>query len=248
MKYVLMFTSRPDLDADDDPEAAQAIYKRVYEWFQENAGVMADAGAELLGVDTATTVKHGADGAVVVDGPFNEAKEVIGGFSDHRRRRHGRRDRGGQDLAVLDLPGTRSRSGRWSRTTRTWSDAARPDGRSPRAHPARGGRSVGGPALAPVPRLRPGRGGGAVAPSSRRSSRGGATGRPTTRRLAAGGGAAQRSRRRTPQRAAADSAQRATGRRAVRGPTTGWRCCSPAATPRSRPRPGWRSPCVRSSA
>src|SRR5688500_20349435 len=76
-----MYTSRPDLAGETDPEAAQAIYKRVYEWFGENAGVMADSGAELLGVETATTVKHGADGAVVVDGPFNEAKEVIGGFS-----------------------------------------------------------------------------------------------------------------------------------------------------------------------
>ena len=42
---------------------------------------MADSGAELLGVETATTVRHGSGGAVVVDGPFNEAKEVIGGFS-----------------------------------------------------------------------------------------------------------------------------------------------------------------------
>jgi hypothetical protein len=81
MKYVLMYTSRPDLAGNADPEAAQALYKRVYEWFQENAGVMADSGAELLGVETATTVKHGDDGTVVVDGPFNEAKEVIGGFS-----------------------------------------------------------------------------------------------------------------------------------------------------------------------
>ena len=81
MKYVLMYTSRPDLAEGTDPEAAQALYKRVYEWFQENAEVMADSGAELLGVETATTVKHGEGGAVVVDGPFNEAKEVIGGFS-----------------------------------------------------------------------------------------------------------------------------------------------------------------------
>jgi hypothetical protein len=81
MKYVLMYTSRPDLDSSSDTEAAQALYKRVYEWFQENGSIMADSGAELLGVETATTVKHGADGAVVVDGPFNEAKEVVGGFS-----------------------------------------------------------------------------------------------------------------------------------------------------------------------
>jgi hypothetical protein len=81
MKYVLMYTSSPDLAANADPEAAQALYKRVYEWFEENAGILADSGAELLGVETATTVKHGETGAVVVDGPFNEAKEVIGGFS-----------------------------------------------------------------------------------------------------------------------------------------------------------------------
>ena len=36
MKYVLMFTSRPDLDAAVDPEHSQAVYKRVYEWFVEN--------------------------------------------------------------------------------------------------------------------------------------------------------------------------------------------------------------------
>ncbi len=81
MKYVLMYTSRPDLDADTDPETAKAVYARVYEWFGENAGVLADSGAELLGVETATTVRYAAEGAVVVDGPFNEAKEVIGGFS-----------------------------------------------------------------------------------------------------------------------------------------------------------------------
>jgi hypothetical protein len=81
MKYVLMYTSRPDLAANADPEAAEVLYKRVYEWFGEHAGVMADSGAELLGVETATSVKHGEDGPVVVDGPFNEAKEVVGGFS-----------------------------------------------------------------------------------------------------------------------------------------------------------------------
>ena len=81
MKYVLMFTSRPDLDATVDPEQGQLVYKRVYEWFGQHADVIADSGAELLGVETATTVRFGADGPVVVDGPFSEAKEVIGGFS-----------------------------------------------------------------------------------------------------------------------------------------------------------------------
>jgi hypothetical protein len=78
MKYVLMYTSEPTLLAEVDPEKIQEVYGKVYAWFQEHGAVMADSGAELQGVETATTVKHGG---VVVDGPFNEAKEVVGGFS-----------------------------------------------------------------------------------------------------------------------------------------------------------------------
>ena len=83
MKYVLMFTSRSDLDASVDPARAEAVYKLVWEWFQEHgaAGHIADQGAELHPVTTATTVKAGDNGPVVVDGPFNEAKEVVGGFT-----------------------------------------------------------------------------------------------------------------------------------------------------------------------
>ena len=83
MKYVLMFTSHSDMSAGGDTEQTQALYKRVYEWFQEQgaAGTLADGGAELHPVSTATTVRYGEGGPVVVDGPFNEAKEVIGGFS-----------------------------------------------------------------------------------------------------------------------------------------------------------------------
>jgi len=78
MKYVLMFTQDASQLADVSAEDGQAVYGRIYTWFQENASVLDDAGAELQPVETATTVKHGG---VVVDGPFNEAKEVIGGFS-----------------------------------------------------------------------------------------------------------------------------------------------------------------------
>ncbi|MFN8189010.1 MAG: YciI family protein [Nocardioidaceae bacterium] len=83
MKYVLMFTSRPDLADAIDPELAKQVYAATYQWFQEHgaAGRIADSGAELHPVTTATTIKHGDDGPLVVDGPFNEAKEVIGGFT-----------------------------------------------------------------------------------------------------------------------------------------------------------------------
>lgn len=78
MKYVLMFTNDPAQLATVSEEDAQAVYGKIYAWFQENAALITDSGAELQPVETATTVKHGG---VVVDGPFNEAKEVIGGFS-----------------------------------------------------------------------------------------------------------------------------------------------------------------------
>jgi hypothetical protein len=82
MKYVLMFTSRPDLDAAGDPEERQQTYAAIFGWFQQHASVITDSGAELTGPETATSVKTGENGEiVVVDGPFSEAKESIGGFS-----------------------------------------------------------------------------------------------------------------------------------------------------------------------
>jgi hypothetical protein len=82
MKYVLMFTSQPDLDDAVEPERAKEVYGRIYQWFQDNAAVFEDGGAELHPVSTATTVRHDdAQGVVVLDGPFSEAKEVVGGFT-----------------------------------------------------------------------------------------------------------------------------------------------------------------------
>jgi hypothetical protein len=84
VKYVIMFVSQPELDAAVPPERAQEVYGQTYAWFEKNAGAFADNGAELQEASTATTVKAADEpgGApVVVDGPFSEAKESIGGFS-----------------------------------------------------------------------------------------------------------------------------------------------------------------------
>jgi hypothetical protein len=81
VKYVLMFTSTPELDAAVPPERAKEVYGRIYQWFGEHADHLDDSGAELHPVTTATTVKHGPGSPVVADGPFSEAREVIGGFS-----------------------------------------------------------------------------------------------------------------------------------------------------------------------
>jgi hypothetical protein len=81
VKYVIMFTSTPELDAAVSPEHAEQVYRRVYEWFGTHSEAISDAGAELQPVNTATTVAHAGGAPVVTDGPFSEAKEVIGGFS-----------------------------------------------------------------------------------------------------------------------------------------------------------------------
>lgn len=81
MKYVIMFTSTPANDAALSPEVGEELYGRVYQWFQDNEAAIVDSGAELQPVETATTVRHGAQGPVVVDGPFTEAREAVGGFT-----------------------------------------------------------------------------------------------------------------------------------------------------------------------
>ena len=82
MKYVLMFTNRPDLDAARPAEEQQRTYMAMFAWFEKYGSVIVNQGAELTPPETATSVKTGDDGsAVVVDGPFSEAKETIGGFT-----------------------------------------------------------------------------------------------------------------------------------------------------------------------
>lgn len=80
MKYVLMFVSDPTLDAALDEEAGAALYREIYQWFGTH-GEHLEGGAELQPPSTATTLRGAADGPLVVDGPFSEAKEVIGGFT-----------------------------------------------------------------------------------------------------------------------------------------------------------------------
>jgi len=84
MKYVMMFITRPDLDASVPADRAEQVYKEIYGWFEQHgtAGRLIEGGAELQPHETATTVKADENGTpVVIDGPFSEAKEVVGGFT-----------------------------------------------------------------------------------------------------------------------------------------------------------------------
>lgn len=81
MKYVLMFTSDPALDAQQPPERMEEDLGRILQWFTDHEAAIVDGGAALAGVESATTVRHRTGEVVVVDGPFSEAREVVGGFT-----------------------------------------------------------------------------------------------------------------------------------------------------------------------
>ena len=85
MKYVLLFggtmEEQEQWDAQTKAEM-KAAYAKVEGWFEEHvrAGKIVSAH-ELQGPGTATTVTFKNGKPIVTDGPFIEAKEVIGGFA-----------------------------------------------------------------------------------------------------------------------------------------------------------------------
>lgn len=63
---------------------SERVYADIFKWFDANyrAGRFVDGGEELQPTGTATAIRKGANGkTTVVDGPFVESKEAIGGYS-----------------------------------------------------------------------------------------------------------------------------------------------------------------------
>lgn len=85
MKYVLLFGGTMEQVEQLEGKAreeALAAYAESGKWFEEytKAGKVV-GGEELQGPSTATTVSRKNGKIAVTDGPFIEAKEVIGGFA-----------------------------------------------------------------------------------------------------------------------------------------------------------------------
>jgi hypothetical protein len=61
------------------PAEREAWMAEVRDWYDraESSGALADSGHELEGPETARTIRAGG----VVDGPYIEAKEVLGGYA-----------------------------------------------------------------------------------------------------------------------------------------------------------------------
>lgn len=82
MKYVLMF-----IDTEETmrraPEESGRLYQQVMDWWGEHAAAgRITGGRQLKGPETATTVRHDGGNVTIVDGPFVEAKESIGGYGE----------------------------------------------------------------------------------------------------------------------------------------------------------------------
>jgi hypothetical protein len=80
-KYAFLFMDDGvDYQTDPTPEQ-QKVYADIFKWFEVNGSKIADGGAELQPTRTATTIRKSTGKVTVVDGPFIESKESVGGFS-----------------------------------------------------------------------------------------------------------------------------------------------------------------------
>lgn len=82
MKYMLMFIGSDQGSASMSAEERQSLYAAIGEWWSNHASAgRILSGEELQAASTATTVRLDGSKPIVIDGPFMEAKERIGGFA-----------------------------------------------------------------------------------------------------------------------------------------------------------------------
>jgi hypothetical protein len=80
MKYVMLFISTDETDQRSEADRG-ALSEKIGAWWMEHAQAGRIVGGEQLqGAETATTVRHDHGSVSIVDGPFIEAKEQIGGY------------------------------------------------------------------------------------------------------------------------------------------------------------------------
>lgn len=85
MKYVLMFADRVEdqkMWEKVPQDQMHAAYEQINKWFDEHtrSGKIV-GGEELRGPSSSTTVRFKNGKPIVTDGPYIEAKEIVGGFA-----------------------------------------------------------------------------------------------------------------------------------------------------------------------
>ena len=80
-KFAFLYFS-DEAEYTPSPES-ERVYADIFKWFDTNhrAGRFVDGGEELQATRTATAIRHTGGKVSVVDGPFVESKESIGGYS-----------------------------------------------------------------------------------------------------------------------------------------------------------------------
>jgi hypothetical protein len=84
MKYVLLFCGTPEDQAVFDAMSREDLaerYAQVGRWFGEHGSVITTSNY-LQPRETATTVRLGSGDPLVIDGPFLEGNELIGGYAE----------------------------------------------------------------------------------------------------------------------------------------------------------------------
>src|SRR5258706_14401369 len=81
MKYVLMFADSAEDQKSWEkmtPDQMHAAYEQINNWFEEHSksGKIV-GGEELRGPASSTTVRFKNGKAIVTDGPFIQAKEIV---------------------------------------------------------------------------------------------------------------------------------------------------------------------------
>ena len=82
MKYLLLIASDPTLPSPEPGEPGFDEYMAAWtSYTEELAAAGANLGGEALqGAETATTVRHLDGATAIIDGPFAELKEHLGGY------------------------------------------------------------------------------------------------------------------------------------------------------------------------
>ena len=80
MKYMVMFT-RAEWEDAAPPDEREKHYATIGEWWGQLAsqGKIVE-GYQLQPVNTATTIVLGDGESMIIDGPYMESKETIGGY------------------------------------------------------------------------------------------------------------------------------------------------------------------------
>jgi hypothetical protein len=84
MKYVFLFCGTSADQAAFDaltPEELGERYAQVGRWFAENQSRLGH-GNQLQGPETGRTVSFAGGRPVVMDGPYVEGKEIVGGYTE----------------------------------------------------------------------------------------------------------------------------------------------------------------------